>query len=111
MKIKYGMYNIPHIIIDDAITSGTPAVVGTQADYDILVKLVDQSGAVIIDKATVGGSAMKGCLTANHYHDDVNDGIDLGCVSNFGGNQTVITGTLAMDDDDLKLTLVVSTLE
>lgn len=111
MKINYGMYNIPKIIIKEAITPGTPVVVGKKEDVWHLADLVDESGAVIIEEATVGGALIRGCMNANHFYGGNDEGIDFGGVSNKSGDQTVISGTLIIDGNDAKLTVNISTLD
>ena len=111
MKIINGMYNIPKVVIKEAITPGTPVVVGTKKDILRLADIIGESGAIIIEEATVGGEVIRGCMNAHHFYGGADEGIDFGGVSNKSGDQTVISGTLIIDGNDAKLTVNISILE
>ena len=109
MKIKSGSYNVPHITIDTAgITAGTPAVVGNKRDFLRLASIVKESGNAIIDYIKVGDVVLKGTVNIIRYTGDGNDGFDFGTVTNYEQTPMAVTGTLAVDGDDVKLTILLT---
>lgn len=93
MEIKNIGYNIGEVTIDTALTSGTPAELGT---LDELKKIYDlaKNGGVIRMNATIGGNAMSGACFANPFGPAEARGVDIAGVTNFGGSLNAVHGTL-----------------
>ena len=93
MDIKNIGYNIGEVTIDTALTSGTPAELGT---LDELKKIYDlaKNGGVIRFNATIGGTAMSGACFANPFVSGNAIGVDFAGVTNFGGSLNAVHGTL-----------------
>ena len=93
MEIKNIGYNIGEVTIDTALTSGTPAELGT---LDELKKIYDlaKNGGVIRMNATIGGNAMSGACFANPFGPAEARGVDIAGVTYFGGNLNAVHGTL-----------------
>lgn len=92
MDIQNNVYNIP-IVSVGTVTSGTKTEIGTKADFDKLVSMIEKSGLMICD-VTLSGNYMKGSVLANHYAGENDGGIDFGGVTNYGGSPSVIAGTI-----------------
>lgn len=109
MKIKSGSYNVPHITIDTAgIVAGTPTIVGSKADFLRLASIVKESGTAIIDYIKVGDATLKGTVNIIRYTGDGNDGFDFGTVTNYEQTPMAVTGTLAVDGNDVKLSILLT---
>lgn len=92
MDIKNIGYNIGEVTIDTALTSGTPAEVGTLEDLQKLYNLAKNGGIGRIN-CTVGGTPMSGCCFLNPFVDANGIGVDIGGVTNFGFSANAVTGT------------------
>ena len=93
MEIKNIGYNIGEVTIDTALTSGTPAELGTLEDLKRIYDLA-KNGGVIRFNATIGGTAMSGACFANPFGPAEARGVDFAGVTNFGGNLNAVHGTL-----------------
>ena len=93
MEIKNIGYNFGEVTIDTALTSGTPAELGT---LDELKKIYDiaAAGGVIRMNANIGGTDMSGACFANPFGPAEARGVDIAGVTNFGGSPSVVHGTL-----------------
>lgn len=108
MRLIKGSYNVPHVVIDTDVTSGTPVVVGTKKEFLNLAAIVKESGNAIIDYAKVDGNVMKGSINIIRFTGDEIDGFDFGTVTNFQDTPSVVSGTLLVDGNDCKLTIHVT---
>lgn len=110
MKIDKNSYNIPIVEVSTAITSGTKTEIGTAADFDTIVNMIEKSGLMII-KCTFGGNPMKGSVLANYYtNDDDIYGIDFGGVTNFGGSPSAIAGSGTLENGKFYVTMTMTSL-
>lgn len=93
MEIKNIGYNIGEITIETALTSGTPAELGT---LDELKKIYDmaKNGGIARINANIGGTDMSGCCFINPFGPANARGVDVGGVTNFGGSANCVHGTL-----------------
>ena len=93
MEIKNIGYNFGEVTIGTALTSGTPAELGT---LDELKKIYDiaAAGGVIRMNANIGGTDMSGACFANPFGPAEARGVDIAGVTNFGGSPSVVHGTL-----------------
>ena len=93
MEIKNIGYNIGEVTIDTALTSGTPAEIGT---LDELKKIYDlaKNGGVIRMNATIGSTAMSGACFANPFVSNGALGVDFAGVTNFNSALHAVHGTL-----------------
>ena len=108
MRLIKGSYNVPHIVIDTDLTSGTPAVVGTKKEFLNLAAIVKESGTAIIDYAKIDGNVMAGSVNIIRFTGEDIDGFDFGTVTNFQDTPSVVSGTLLIDGNDCKLTVQVT---
>lgn len=92
MDIKNIGYNIGVIDINTALTSGTPAELGTLDDLKKIYNIANNSGIGRIN-CTLGGTAMSGACFLNPFTDANGIGVDVGSVTNFGGSPSLISGT------------------
>lgn len=104
MNIERNVYNIAIVSTDVEITAGTKTEVGTEAEFNKIVAMVDRSGLMIL-KATVGGNAMKGSLLSNYYHGGAETGIDFGGVTNMHGTPLAIAGSLSLENHKAYVTV------
>ena len=93
MDIRNIGYNIGEVTIDTALTSGTPAELGTLEELKKIYDLA-KSGGVIRFNATIGGTAMSGACFANPFGPIEARGVDFAGVTNFGGSLNAVHGTL-----------------
>lgn len=105
MRLIKGSYNVPHIVIEDEVTAGTPTVVGTKKEFLNLAAIVKESGTAIIDYVKISGNVMNGSINIIRFTGDDNDGFDFGTVTNFHDTPSVVSGTLLVDGNDVKLTV------
>ena len=93
MEIKNIGYNFGEVTFDTALTSGTPAELGT---LDELKKIYDiaAAGGVIRMNATIGGTAMSGACFANPFVSNGALGVDFAGVTNFDSALHAVHGTL-----------------
>ena len=105
MRLIKGSYNVPHIVIDTEVTSGTAVVVGTKKEFLNLAAIVKESGTAIIDYVKIDGTVMNGSINIIRFTGDENDGFDFGTVTNFHETPSVVAGTLLVDGNDVKLTV------
>lgn len=110
MRLIKGSYNVPHIVLDVDITAGTPVVVGTKKEFLNLAAIVKESGTAIIDYAKINGNVMTGSINIIRFTGDGNDGFDFGTVTNYQDTPSVISGTLFVDGNDVKLTVRLTTV-
>lgn len=92
MDIKNIGYNIGVIDIDTALTSGTPAEIGTLDDLKKIYNIAKNSAIARINYS-LGGVAMSGACFLNPFVDANGIGVDVGAVTNFGGSPSLISGT------------------
>ena len=109
MEIKNIGYNFGEVTISTALTSGTPAELGT---LDELKKIYDiaAAGGVIRMNATIGGTAMSGACFANPFGPAEARGVDIACVTNFGGNLNAVHGTLYTESGKMYGVITVTAL-
>lgn len=100
MEIKNIGYNIGEITISTALTDGTKAEVGTQADFEKIAGIGRNSGIARINM-TLGGTAMSGVCFLNPYKVGTNVGVDVGSVTNFGGSANAVCGTFTLESGKL----------
>lgn len=93
MEIKNIGYNIGEVTIDTALTSGTPAELGTLEELKKIYDLA-KNGGVIRMNANIGGTDMSGACFANPFGPAEARGVDIAGVTNFGGNLNAVHGTL-----------------
>lgn len=108
MRLIKGSYNVPHIVIDTEVTSGTAVVVGTKKEFENLAAIVKESGTAIIDYAKIDDNVMNGSINIIRFTGDGNDGFDFGTVTNYQDTPSVVSGTLLVDGNDVKLTVRVT---
>lgn len=109
MDIKNIGYNIGEVTIDTALTSGTPAEVGTLDDLQKLYNLAKNGGVGRIN-ATIGGTPMSGCCFLNPFVDANGLGVDIGGVTNFGFSANAITGTAYVNDGKMYAVVTITPL-
>lgn len=100
MKISNSGYNVGDVVIDTTITLGTKTEIGTADDFKKIASLAD-AGGVIRVHVKVGDNQLDGAVFANH----VEQYIDIGSVTNFGGSPYVIAGTAELDTGKMYITL------
>ena len=100
MEIRNNGYNVGSVVIDTAVTLGTKTEIGTAEDFKKVASLAD-AGGVIRVHVKVGDNQLDGAVFANH----VENYIDIGSVTNFGGTPYVIAGTAELDTGKMYLTL------
>lgn len=98
MNIIKNDYNVAVVSTDVELTSGTKTEVGTKAEFDKIVPLINRSGLMVL-KANVDGADMKGSMLANYFTGGAETGIDFGGMTNFGGSPHAITGTVSLEND------------
>lgn len=100
MEIRNHGYNVGSVVIDTVVTLGTKTEIGTAEDFRKVAALAD-AGGVIRVHVKVGDNQLDGAVFANH----VENYIDIGSVTNFGGSPYVIAGTAELDNGKMYLTL------
>lgn len=100
MEIKNHGYNVGSVVIDTPITLGTKTEIGTAEDFKKVAALAD-AGGVIRVHCKVGDNQLDGAVFANH----VEQYIDIGSVTNFGGSPYIIAGTAELDTGKMYITL------
>lgn len=93
MEIKNNGYNFGEVTIDTALTSGTPAELGTLDELKKIYELASISGIIRLN-ANIGGVPMSGACFANPFGPAEARGVDIACVTNYGGNLNAVHGTL-----------------
>lgn len=109
MDIKNIGYNIGEVTIDTALTSGTPAEVGTLDDLQKLYNLAKNGGIGRIN-ATIGGTPMSGCCFLNPFVDANGMGVDIGGVTNFGMSANAVTGTAYVNSGKMYAVVTITPL-
>ncbi len=110
MDIKNIGYNIGEVTIDTALTSGTPAEVGTLDDLQKLYNLAKNRGIGRIN-VTIGGTPMSGCCFLNPFVDaNGKIGVDIGGVTNFGMSANAVTGTAYVNDGKMYAVVTITPL-
>lgn len=103
MEIRNNGYNVGSVVIDTVITLGTRTEIGTAEDFKKIAALAD-AGGVIRVHVKVGDDQLDGAVFANH----VDQYIDIGSVTNFGGSPSIIAGTAELDTGKMYLTLTMT---
>lgn len=103
MEIKNNGYNVGSVVIDTVVTLGTKTEIGTAEDFKKVAALAD-AGGVIRVHVKVGDDQLDGAVFANH----VDNYIDIGSVTNFGGTPSIIAGTAELDTGKMYLTLTMT---
>lgn len=109
MDIRNIGYNIGEVTIDTALTSGTPAELGTLEELKKIYDLA-KSGGVIRFNATIGGTAMSGACFANPFGPAEARGVDFAGVTNFGGSLNAVHGTLYTESGKMYGVVTVTSL-
>ena len=104
MKVVNSVYNVMTIEIDDALTSGVAAVIGSNEDYEQIKNVANKSGLLRI-KATVGNTPMYSTLNVNPWC--LQDKLELSCVTYGGGALSAVIVTLEPSDDGMKGTVTI----
>lgn len=102
-KIAKG-FSIVEYIIEPALTSGVKTEIGTAQDYEDMKICAAQSGLFQVS-CKIGGNPMKGTCLVNGPTDSY---IDFGCISNYSGSATFITGTVTLEDGKMYVIVTVS---
>lgn len=105
MEIKNNGYNVGSVVIDTVITLGTRTEIGTSEDFKKVAALAD-AGGVIRVHVKAGDDQLDGAVFVNH----VDNYIDIGSVTNFGGSPSIIAGTAELDTGKMYLTLSMTPL-
>lgn len=95
IKILDASYNIPHVDVTTALTSGTKSEVGTPAEFDNLSALVGKSGLAIVS-AKIGGNNMCGTCWVNFQVGGT--GLEFCCCTNYLGNPMFISIYVEIED-------------
>ena len=103
MEIRNNGYNVGSVVIDTVITLGTKTEIGTADDFKKVAALAD-AGGVIRVHVKVGDDQLDGAVFVNH----VNQYIDIGSVTNFGGSPSIIAGTAELDTGKMYITLTMT---
>lgn len=104
MKVMNSVYNVMSIEIEDTLTSGVAAVIGTNEDYEMIKKVANKSGLLRI-KAKIGSVPMYGTLNVNPWC--LEDKLELSCVTYGGGALAAVIATLEPSDDGMKGTVTI----
>ena len=103
MKVTKSCYNVLTIEPGKTLTSDTPTVIGTNADYEVIKKCTAKSGILRV-KATIDGAAIFGTLNVNPWTGA--DKLECTCVTAAGtADATAVVATLEPSDDGLKATV------
>ena len=102
MLVKNNSYNVLTIEIEDDLTAGTEAVIGTNLDYEMIKKMTAKSGILRV-KATIGGNSMFGTMNVNPS--TTGDMLECTCVTYYGNGTKAIVGQLVPSDDGMKATV------
>lgn len=100
MEIKNIGYNFGEVVIDTAVSLGAKTEIGDAEDFKKVAALAD-AGGVIRVHIKVGDDQLDGAVFVNH----VENYIDIGSVTNFGGTPAVIAGTAELDTGKMYLTI------
>jgi len=103
MEIRNNGYNVGRVVIVPVVTLGTKTEIGTAEDFKKVAALAD-AGGVIRVHVKVGNDQLDGAVFANH----VENYIDIGSVTNFGGSPSIIAGTAELDNGKMYLTLTMN---
>ena len=109
MEIKNIGYNFGEITIGTQLTSGTPAELGTLDELEKIYNIACNSGIARIN-ANIGGNDMSGACFLNPFVDSNGLGVDIGGVSNYGGNANCIHGTLYVNSNKMYGVVTVTAL-
>lgn len=102
-KVAKG-FSIVEYIIDTSLTSGVKTEIGTAKDYEDMKKCASTSGLFQVT-CKIGGNKMSGTCLVNGPTDEY---IDFGCVSNYSGSATFITGTVTLEGGKMYVVVTVS---
>lgn len=100
MEIRNSGYNFGEVVIDTVVTAGVKTEIGDAEDFKKIAALAD-AGGVIRLHITLGDDKLDGAVFVNH----VENYIDIGSVTNFGGTPAVIAGTAELDTGKMYLTI------
>lgn len=100
MEIRNNGYNVGSVVIDTVVTLGVKTEIGTAEDFKKVASLADAGGVVRVH-VKVGNDQLDGAVFVNH----VENYIDIGSVTNFGGTPAIIAGTAELDSGKMYLTL------
>lgn len=100
MEIKNHGYNVGEVTIDTVLTLGERVEIGTKKDFDKVANLADAGGVTRVH-CKVGDNKLDGAVFINH----VDNYIDIGSVTNFGGSPYIIAGTAELDNGKMYITL------
>ena len=100
MEIRNSGYNFGEVVIGAVVTLGVKTEIGDAEDFKKVAALAD-AGGVIRVHVKVGDDKLDGAVFVNH----VENYIDIGSVTNFGGIPAVIAGTAELDTGKMYLTL------
>lgn len=100
MEIKNHGYNVGEVTIDTVLTLGVRTEIGTKKDFDKVANLADAGGVTRVH-CKVGDNKLDGAVFINH----VENYIDIGSVTNFGGTPYIIAGTAELDNGKMYITL------
>lgn len=107
MKVLCKSYNVLTIEIPEALTSGTPKIIGTNDDYEMIKNMTAKSGILRV-KCTVGGVAMFGTCAVNPWAGA--DKLEATCLTYAAGAATGVQATIEPSDDGLKVTVTVAAI-
>lgn len=108
MKVLNSFYNVLTVKVEEAITSGTPAIIGTLNDYEMIKRVTAKSGLLRV-KVKIGGNDMMGTCSVNPSVSA--DMIECTCLTDFGGTLQAVVALLEPDDNGLKATITVKAIE
>lgn len=100
MDIKNSGYNFGSVTIDTAVTLDTKTEIGDATDFNKIANIADAAGVVRVH-ITVSGMPLDGAVFVNH----VENYIDIGSITNYGGNPYVVSGTATLEDGKMYLTV------
>ena len=104
---SYG-YNIPNIVIPNALTVNTKIKVGTLEQFNQLLSMVSASGVLRV-QCTIGSVYMDGAMLANPYQDK--DGIECFAISMANAVAPyIVAAQIVTEDDGMYVTVSITTL-
>lgn len=96
MEIATKGYNIPFVEIGTALTADTKTEVGTSADYDKFIGMVQRSG-IMRGKITLGNIPVNGTLICNPWVGDPTK-CSITTLGNMGGDEPIIIQGIIEND-------------
>ena len=108
MFINFNGYNIPIVTLEEAISLNTATVVGTSADFAVLLAAARSAGIIRV-KGVINSVYMDGAMIASPYQDG--DGVELHTISMANSQSPyVIFAQLVLDGTDAKITVKITSL-